>query len=329
MTPAAPFDVLIVVALAWTGVLVLVSRSFLRAAVLFIAFGLLMSLAWVRLLAPDIALAEAAIGAGITGVLLIDALRHMEWSRAAGGKGGSDAPAEVRGGGRMRVMAALAAAGVFAVLAAAAHLLSDATPGLAGAVERERIEDVDHPVTAVLLVFRGFDTMLELGILALAVLGMLAVRGGRRLSVVGLAPARDPVLESVVRLLVPISIVVAGYMLWLGTFTAGGAFQAGVVLGGAGILLWITGHRSLDAAPLWLWGVLVLSGFGVFLAHAAAGIVWGEWALQYPEAHLHALVQVIEVAAAVAIGASLAALFVGLHPSPEEVGGRTDPPPPR
>ena len=41
-----------------------------RAIVLFIAFGLLMALAWARLAAPDIGLAEAAIGAGLTGALL-------------------------------------------------------------------------------------------------------------------------------------------------------------------------------------------------------------------------------------------------------------------
>jgi hypothetical protein len=49
----------------------------LQAVVLFIAFGLLVALAWVRLSAPDIALAEAAIGAGITGALLLDAAGHM------------------------------------------------------------------------------------------------------------------------------------------------------------------------------------------------------------------------------------------------------------
>ena len=35
--------------------------------------SLLMSLAWARLAAPDIGLAEAAIGAGLTGALLLDA----------------------------------------------------------------------------------------------------------------------------------------------------------------------------------------------------------------------------------------------------------------
>jgi uncharacterized MnhB-related membrane protein len=61
--------------------LLLDRENFLQSAVIFIAFGLFMALAWVRLQAPDIALAEAAIGAGITGVLLMDAIRHMEWEK--------------------------------------------------------------------------------------------------------------------------------------------------------------------------------------------------------------------------------------------------------
>ena len=50
------------------------SPDLFTAIVLFIAFGLMMALAWVRLQAPDIALAEAAIGAGLTGALLLAAL---------------------------------------------------------------------------------------------------------------------------------------------------------------------------------------------------------------------------------------------------------------
>ena len=42
--------------------------------VLFIAFGLVLALTWARLGAPDLALAEAAIGAGLTGVLLLGVL---------------------------------------------------------------------------------------------------------------------------------------------------------------------------------------------------------------------------------------------------------------
>ncbi|MEX2482715.1 MAG: hydrogenase subunit MbhD domain-containing protein [Gammaproteobacteria bacterium] len=68
------FDVVLAAGLVWSAVSALLSRDLCRAVVLFIVFGLLMTLAWVRLAAPDIALAEAAIGAGLTGALLLDAL---------------------------------------------------------------------------------------------------------------------------------------------------------------------------------------------------------------------------------------------------------------
>jgi uncharacterized MnhB-related membrane protein len=66
--------VLLLVLLAWRALAV---RELFQAAVLFILFGLLMALAWARLAAPDLALAEAAIGAGLTGVLLVDVARAM------------------------------------------------------------------------------------------------------------------------------------------------------------------------------------------------------------------------------------------------------------
>lgn len=53
-------------------VLVTTSRSIWRAIILFMVFGLLAALAWTRLHAGDIALAEAAIGAGVTGALLLN-----------------------------------------------------------------------------------------------------------------------------------------------------------------------------------------------------------------------------------------------------------------
>lgn len=68
------FDLLLAGALAWSAWGTLAAERLDRAIVLFIAFGLLMALAWARLSAPDIGIAEAAIGAGLTGALLLDAL---------------------------------------------------------------------------------------------------------------------------------------------------------------------------------------------------------------------------------------------------------------
>jgi uncharacterized MnhB-related membrane protein len=60
--------------IAWA---LLRSPDLFKAIVLFISFGLIMSLAWIRLKAVDIALAEAAIGAGLTGALFLSALSRM------------------------------------------------------------------------------------------------------------------------------------------------------------------------------------------------------------------------------------------------------------
>ena len=69
--------------LAWRA---MACEDLFKAIVLFIAFGLLMALAWVRLDAPDVALAEAAIGAGLTGALLLAALARLEKSEEIKGK---------------------------------------------------------------------------------------------------------------------------------------------------------------------------------------------------------------------------------------------------
>jgi uncharacterized MnhB-related membrane protein len=69
---------LLVATLLWLAWRLLTSEDIFKAVVLFISFGLLMALAWVRLRAPDVALAEAAIGAGLTGPLFLAALRRME-----------------------------------------------------------------------------------------------------------------------------------------------------------------------------------------------------------------------------------------------------------
>jgi energy-converting hydrogenase B subunit D len=71
------FDVVLGLILCATAISALASRDLFRAIVMFIVFGLLMALVWVRLEAPDIALAEAAIGAGLTGVLLLDTLGYL------------------------------------------------------------------------------------------------------------------------------------------------------------------------------------------------------------------------------------------------------------
>jgi len=71
------FDGLLALGLLVLAGSLLRSPDLFKAIVLFISFGLIMSLAWVRLKAVDIALAEAAIGAGLTGALFLAALSRI------------------------------------------------------------------------------------------------------------------------------------------------------------------------------------------------------------------------------------------------------------
>ena len=87
------FDGLLALGLVWLAWGALAGVTLFKSVVLFIAFGLLMALAWVRLDAVDIALAEAAIGAGLTGVLLLDAVGHMAGKRRAPEGDGQEPPA--------------------------------------------------------------------------------------------------------------------------------------------------------------------------------------------------------------------------------------------
>lgn len=64
--------------LLWVAWRLLTTPELHQAVILFIAFGLILAIVWVRLEAVDVALAEAAIGSGLTGALLWAALARMQ-----------------------------------------------------------------------------------------------------------------------------------------------------------------------------------------------------------------------------------------------------------
>ena len=76
------FDAVLALLLAWLGWRTVSDPDHLRAVITFIILGLVMALTWLRLGAPDVALAEAAVGSGLTGALLLVALRRLKGGRA-------------------------------------------------------------------------------------------------------------------------------------------------------------------------------------------------------------------------------------------------------
>ncbi|NLO85217.1 MAG: DUF4040 domain-containing protein [Clostridiales bacterium] len=53
------------------------SRNLLVSVVIFMAYSLLMSIVWMLLQAPDLAITEAAVGAGVTSILFFITLKKI------------------------------------------------------------------------------------------------------------------------------------------------------------------------------------------------------------------------------------------------------------
>jgi uncharacterized MnhB-related membrane protein len=87
---ALAFDLLLAAALLIAAAGALSAADMVRAVMLYLAFGVLMVVAWVRLFAPDLGLAEAGIGMGVTGALMLDALGRL--IAVGHRRGGGDEP---------------------------------------------------------------------------------------------------------------------------------------------------------------------------------------------------------------------------------------------
>ncbi len=296
------FDGLLALALAWLAWQSTRAVDLFHAVVSFIVFGLLMALAWVRLEAPDIALAEAAIGAGATGALLLSALDRLATHDA-----------------RRRLLYEPATAWGFWIPAGGA-LLGGLTlaawklpaPGLGHEVLAAlKGSGVDHPVTAVLLNFRALDTLLEIGVLLLAAVTIWSL--GRAPSPVAAMPS--PALPALGRLLFPVFVLVAAYLLWRGSHAPGGAFPAGAVLGAGAILMRLAGARSwIRSSERGPWRWILSLGLAMMLAAAVTGPLSGQAFFEYPPGTAGPMILLLEVAAGLSIALLLFALYLRGEP---------------
>ncbi len=295
---------LLLLALAvWT----IAARDTFAAVVGFMAYGLLLALVWMRLAAPDVTLAVAAIGSGLSGVLLLGAAARL--------RGAERAAAAGRPGTIVRGAAAILAATVTVGLAGAVLSLPDPAPTLAPpAAAHLAATGVGNPVTAVLMAYRAMDTLLEKVVLLLALVGVWSLApdrlwGGRP----GPRHQADPRggLAFLARLLPPVGIVVGVYLLWVSADEPGGAFQGSTVLAAMWLLVVMAGLA--DTPPVtspWL-RLALISGPLIFLVIGLAGLSAGDAFLAYPEAYAKPLILVIEVGMLLTVTATLALLVAG------------------
>ena len=295
--------ILVLAVAAWT----VAARELFGAVVSYVAYGLLLSIVWVRLYAPDVALTEAAIGSGVTGVLLVTSGRATRACRRIAGR---PAPAL-----SLRVCAAALAALATAALAAVILLLPDPAPSLAPEARQGlAVTGLGNPVTAVLIAYRSFDTMLEKIVLLLAVVGVWSLAPDRYWGGAPAAlgqPKPEGALLFLDQALVPLGIVVGVHIFWVGADEPGGAFQGGAILAAIWMIVMISrllepprvGSRRLRLA--------LIAGPAVFLVAGLAGPGMADAFFAYPVGLAKPIILVIEAFMVLTIAATLPMLVAG------------------
>lgn len=210
----------------------------------------------------------------------------------------------------LRALSTAACAGV-ALLIGYLVLFLERGAGL-GALARARVADAGVPseVTAVLLDFRSYDTLLEVAVLVGAVVAIWSLERGRAAVPEPLPAEIEPVLGALVRNIVPVIVLVSVYLIWRGGHAPGGAFQGGALLGGAAVLLLASGMLRVTGRVRRLARYGIGTGLAGFLAIAAGTLALRGGLLDYPPAAAYALILVIEVLVASLIAAVLADVFV-------------------
>ncbi|MDP1539212.1 MAG: monovalent cation/H+ antiporter subunit A, partial [Moraxellaceae bacterium] len=251
---------------------VILHRQRLTALILLGAVGLAVALVFIKFSAPDLALTQLSVEI-VTIVLLLLALYFLP----------QQSPAEP---GLLRhskdlILAALAGSGAAALTWAvltrpyeniASYFLEKSLPEGGGS----------NVVNVILVDFRGYDTLGEITVLALAGLGIYAMLD--RLMLTGTKHDKDnrkwnwdaqPVIMSTFsRLLLPLALLVATFILLRGHNQPGGGFIAGLITAVALVMqylangaTWMQTRLPANMHPLIAIGLLiaVMTGFGSFL----------------------------------------------------------------
>jgi len=305
MMAAFIFNVVLVAFLLAVATWVITSRAAFSAVVAFVAYGLLLAIVWVELSAIDIALTEAAIGGGVTGMLLLGAASRLRETEATA----------VSTSVPLRLTAAVLCALITAGLAAIVLFPPNTVFTLAPDAMAHLLESgLGNPVAGVLFVYRAFDTLLEKAVLVLALVGVWSLAPDRFWGgIPGLQVYQQPnsVLTLLSQILPPVGIVVGIYMFWTGANNPGGAFQGGTVLAAMWLLVMISGLQRVPSTNRRALRLLVIVGPAIFLAIGLVGFALAGGFLAYPAGYAKPLIIVAEAALTLSIGVTLGLLAAG------------------
>jgi multisubunit Na+/H+ antiporter MnhB subunit len=289
----------------WT----IAARDLFAAVVGYVAYGLLLAFVWIRLYAPDVALTEAAVGGGVTGVLLITAGKRLGAHKTAA----PEAPSSLT----LKLFAGVLAALVAGALGAAILLLPDPSPSLApeaAAAADGAGAGLGNPITAVLMSYRSFDTMLEKMVLILAVVGVWSVGADKAW---GGAPAElrqpEPTAPMIflAQMLAPVGVLIGIHIFWTGANAPGGAFQGGALLAAMWMVTMMARLVELPRIDRQWLRLALVAGPAVFLIFGLAGAVTAGSFFAYPPGIAKPIILFIEAFMVLSIAAALPMLVAG------------------
>ena len=71
------FKIILIVLLIGCAIAVNLTPSLLQAVIIFMSYSSVMCLLWILMESPDLAITEAAVGAGVSGLLFLQTLRKI------------------------------------------------------------------------------------------------------------------------------------------------------------------------------------------------------------------------------------------------------------
>jgi len=260
-------DIVLLGLLMITGFAIVRMRSLLAVAMLTSIYSLLSASLFVVLDAVDVALTEAAIGAGISTILMLATVALTSDEE----KAPQHTPLLP-----LFVVIATGAALIYGTLDMP-HYGDPAAPVhryVAQSYLHDTPADIGVPnvVTSVLASYRGYDTLGEVTVIFTAGIGVLALLGyrTRRRNIEGPDIRKLVVLRVIAKLFFPLILLFALYVLFHGDYGPGGGFQAGVIFA-TGFILYALAYGLGNAQRViphqWL---LVMAAVGV-LIYAAVG----------------------------------------------------------
>ena len=282
------FGIFLLTLLVITAVAIVRTDNLFVAVMLLGIFSLLIAANFFLLDAADVALTEAAVGAGISTVLFLGALALTS-------------ERERKPTPHRWLSLAVVTLATLVVLYATFDKPRFGDPGAPVhqhvapwyLEQTPELVGIPNVVTAVLGTFRGYDTLGEVFVVFTAGIGVLFLLSGGRPaaarrrttrpdgSAIGL---RDDLIPRVVaRLLVPFILLFGLYVQFHGEYGPGGGFQAGALIAAAFILFaLVEGEaRTLQALPAKALMALTVSGALLYGTIGVLGMVLGSDFLDY------------------------------------------------